>query len=130
MKTKGQQFIENTAKHTFKTAGNYYFKVILVEYEGIEYAISMEFKGSNAYVRSYGAPYFNLVSQLNKNYVNCEARHALFPNNDKRYSIPTFKQMRELISDIKELIKGKNPKEKETIELIKNRLIQENLENK
>ena len=135
MKTKGQQFIKKTALHTFKTTGNYYFKVILVTYEGVEYAISMEFKNDKSYIRVYNASSFNNVSINGKNYVNCELRKALFPaglcyqhdTQDKRISIPTFKQMRALISDIKTLIEGKNPREKETIELIKNRLIQENL---
>lgn len=138
MKTKGQQFIERTAQHTFKTAGNYYFKVILVTYENVEYAISMEFNDTKAYVNVYETSSFNKISSTGKNYVNCELRKTLFPaglcyqhdTQDKRTSIPTFKQMRELIVDIKTMIEGKNPKEKETIELIKNRLLQEKFENK
>lgn len=138
MKTKGQQFIERTALHTFKTAGNYYFKVILVTYENVEYAISMEFNDTKAYVNVYNTSSFNCVSSTGKNYVNVDLRKTLFPNgspyqhntSDKRISIPTFNQMKALIADIKTLIEGKNPKEKETIELIKNRLIQEKFENK
>jgi hypothetical protein len=115
MKTKGQQFIEKTAQHTFQIAGKYYFKIINVN----DKVISLQFNEETVYVHAYTASSFSRESSKGKQYVTPYYQNCLFPKGicydrtvdswEKRHSIPTFKAMKELVNEIKELIGDRNP---------------------
>lgn len=117
MKTKGQQFIEKTAQHTFSIADKYFFKIINVN----DKVISLQFNEETAYVDVYNASTFSCESVKGKQYVSTYYRNCLFPRNicynrsvhswKKRHSIPTFKAMKELVNEIKNIIGAKNPEE-------------------
>ena len=131
MKTKGQKFIEKTAEHTFEISGKYFFKIINVN----DYVISLQFNADTAYVHVYNASSFSGESVKGKQYVTPYYRNCLFPRGicydrtvdtwEKRHSIPSFKAMKELVYEIKELIGDRNPREitKEISDLILNKKI-------
>lgn len=119
---KGAQFITKTAQHTFVTAGGYFFKIVPFTYERTAYVASLEFKGDYVYVDITEASYFNKVSSTGKSYVSTYQQHRLFPQYSKRTAIPTFKAMRALIANVTEILTKNDPKEKSTIELVKNAL--------
>ncbi len=130
MKTKGKQFIEKTAQHTFMNDANEFIKVLIVNYQEKDYAIAMTFKEQYAKINVYDAERFNCVSVGGKNYVNKGLRSYIFPGYSKQYSIPTFKAMKELMKDITKLIKDLDPMDKQTIEKITNHLKNANFSKK
>lgn len=136
MKTKGQQFIEKTALHTFTIADKYFFKIINVNYDNQEYVISLQFNEEKAYVHAYRASSFSRESVNGKQYVSTYYRNCLFPRGicydmkvdswEKRHSIPTFKAMKELVNEIKELIKDMDPMDGVTLNKISDLLKDKN----
>lgn len=118
-----EAYLNKTSNHLFLLDNGYLLKVITLSDEGNLYYATIMIKKDQVHLTVQPMVTDNQIRWYGNNTANV-IKKSIFPQYYKAKSIPYFKRMRTLVSEIKSEINLDNSKNKSLIEKIKTRVIE------